>query len=146
MKYINAQVLEAASAFMFFEQQLGELIEDFGMGKKGKKYFECNQEPGDLLFVPGSLVRVSLNLEDSISYFEHLHTSQQAAQEQIDSKLWAPASGRVPDGFNAAVCYAASVPTCLAAALTEICLRGVCSGREILRRDGRTAEIDRPPY
>jgi len=33
------EVLEPASGFMFFEQQLGELIEDFGLGGKGKKYF-----------------------------------------------------------------------------------------------------------
>ena len=43
---------------MFFEQQLGELVEDFGLGGKGKKYWETNQEPGDLLYVPSSLVRV----------------------------------------------------------------------------------------
>merc|ERR1711871_1226778 len=99
------EVLEPASAFMFFEQQLGELVEDYGLGERNKAYFECNQEPGDLLFVPGSLVGVSLNLEDSISYFEHLVTSGRAARQRVDSELWNPASGQVPDGFNAVVCF-----------------------------------------
>ena len=50
------------------------------LSAKGKKYWEINQEVGDLLYVPPSLVRVSVNLEDSFSYFERLHTSQATAQ------------------------------------------------------------------
>ena len=99
------EVLEPASGFMFFEQQLGELIEDFGLGAKGKKYWEINQEVGDLLYVPPSLVRVSVNLEDSFSYFERLHTSQATAQKAVDGNIWAPASGRIPDGYGAAACF-----------------------------------------
>ena len=45
---IETQVIEPASAFMFFEQQYGELKEDFGMGSKGKRFWECNQKPGTL--------------------------------------------------------------------------------------------------
>ena len=37
------EVIEPASAFMFFEQQYGELKEDFGMGSKGKRFWECTQ-------------------------------------------------------------------------------------------------------
>jgi hypothetical protein len=99
------EVLEPASGFMFFEQQLGELIEDFGLGSKKKKYFETNQEPGDLLFVPSSLVRVSVNLEDSFSLFERLLTSQAAAAKSIDQNIWAPNSGRIPDGYAASACF-----------------------------------------
>ncbi len=99
------EVLEPASGFMFFEQQLGELIEDFGLGSKKKKYYETNQEPGDLLFVPSSLVRVSVNLEDSISIFERLLTSQTAAAKSIDQNIWAPSSGRIPDGYAASACF-----------------------------------------
>ena len=109
------EVLEPASGFMFFEQQLGELIEDFGLGAKGKKYWEINQEVGDLLYVPPSLVRVSVNLEDSFSYFERLHTSQATAQAAVDGNIWAPASGRIPDGYGSArrqpAWTAGSVPT-----------------------------------
>ena len=41
---------------------------------------------GDLVYVPGELVRVTLNLEDSFSFFEHVVASQQAAVK-IPSKL-----------------------------------------------------------
>lgn len=99
------EVLEPASGFMFFEQQLGELIEDFGLGSKKKKYLETNQEPGDLLFVPSSLVRVSVNLEDSISIFERLLTSQSSAAKSVDQHIWAPSSGRIPDGYTASACF-----------------------------------------
>lgn len=99
------EVLEPASGFMFFEQQLGELIEDFGLGSKKKKYFETNQEPGDLLYVPSSLVRVSVNLEDTISIFERLLPSQSAAAQSVDYNIWAPNSGRIPDGYAASACF-----------------------------------------
>ena len=66
---------------------------------------ECNQEPGDLLYVPSSLVRVSVNLQDSISIFERLLTSQAAAAESVDGKIWAPNSGRIPDGYAASACF-----------------------------------------
>ena len=40
------QVLEPASAFIFFEQQLEELIEDHELGSE-IKYWDTNQLPGE---------------------------------------------------------------------------------------------------
>ena len=42
----GGQVLEPASAFIFFEQQLEELIEDHELGSE-IKYWDTNQLPGE---------------------------------------------------------------------------------------------------
>ncbi len=44
----EALEFQQTSAYMFFEEKLPELKEEFGL----KNYIECNQEPGDIIFVP----------------------------------------------------------------------------------------------
>ena len=56
--------LEAASAFMFFEQQLEELVEEHGLGDKKMKYWECNQNPGEVIYIPGDTIMTSLSMID----------------------------------------------------------------------------------
>lgn len=62
----EALEFQQTSAYMFFEEKLPELKEEFGL----KKYIEGNQEVGDVIFVPPGWFRVSLSLADSISYYE----------------------------------------------------------------------------
>merc|ERR1711988_887599 len=64
----EALEFDKTSAYMFFEEKLPELKEEFGL----KKYVECNQNAGDLVIVPSGWFRVSLSLADSISYYETL--------------------------------------------------------------------------
>jgi len=98
-------VLEAVSAFMFMEQQFGELKEDYGLGGKGMEYLECNQEAGDLMFVPGNLIMTSLSLEDSFSYKQHVAASKDEVLRAVNSQIWMPESGQVPAGYQASACH-----------------------------------------
>ena len=47
-----AETLEPSSAFVFFESQLEELIEDLELGSSKLRYKEGTQRPGDVVFVP----------------------------------------------------------------------------------------------
>lgn len=98
------EVMEPASAFMFFEQQFGELQEDFGLGRREMKFWECNQKPGDLIYVPGHLIHTSLNLEDSFSYMQHVANSKSAVLGNLNDNMWAPNSGAIPAAYRAAAC------------------------------------------
>merc|ERR1712060_530837 len=62
----EALEFDKTSAYMFFEEKLPELKEEFGL----KKYVEANQQAGDMIIVPSGWFRVSLALADSISYHE----------------------------------------------------------------------------
>ena len=42
------EALQTSSAFMFFEEKLPELVDEYGL----KDYSECNQEPGELVWIP----------------------------------------------------------------------------------------------
>ena len=64
----EALEFQETSAYMFFEEKLPELTEEFGL----KKYIQANQEVGDVIFVPPGWFRVSLSLMDSISFYETL--------------------------------------------------------------------------
>ena len=51
--------LEPSSAFVFFESQLEELVEDLDLGAKGLSYREGSQKPGDVVFIPPSTIFTS---------------------------------------------------------------------------------------
>merc|ERR1719159_1894631 len=70
----EALEFDKTSAYMFFEEKLPELKEEFGL----KKYVECNQDAGDMVIVPSGWFRVSLSLADSISYYETILSEKNA--------------------------------------------------------------------
>jgi len=102
MERVAAKAREAlefdkTSAYMFFEEKLPELREEFGL----KKYFEANQEAGDLLFVPSGWYRVSLSLADSISYYETLLSEKATLTAVTDNNVWRPQFRQ----YQLAYCY-----------------------------------------
>eukprot|EP00658_Telonema_sp_P-2_P023286 TRINITY_DN19321_c0_g1_i2.p1 TRINITY_DN19321_c0_g1~~TRINITY_DN19321_c0_g1_i2.p1 ORF type:complete len:569 (-),score=186.04 TRINITY_DN19321_c0_g1_i2:141-1847(-) len=102
------EVLEPASAFIFFEQQLEELIEDYDLGSE-IPYFDVNQLPGDVIYIPGGMIMTSLSYQDSFSYKQKVITQEGGLGAIINSKFWDPQSGEVPRGFKYAVCRDLSV-------------------------------------
>jgi hypothetical protein len=82
----EALEFDKTSAYMFFEEKLPELKEEFGL----KKYVECNQNAGDLVIVPSGWFRVSLSLADSISYYETLLSEKQTLAAVTDNNVWRP--------------------------------------------------------
>merc|ERR1711907_93842 len=58
LRQTASEVLEPASAFMFFEQQLEELMEEHGLGEDSF-FYDCNQLPGDVIYIPDGLVMTS---------------------------------------------------------------------------------------
>jgi len=97
-------VLEPGSAFMFFEQQFVELKEDFELGSKKLEFMECNQNPGEAIFIPGDMIQTSLSLLDSFSYRQHLSLSKDEVLQKVDKSVWEPSSGVIPNGYQAAAC------------------------------------------
>jgi len=103
------EVLEPASAFIFFEQQLEELIEDHELGSE-IKYWDTNQLPGELIYIPGDLIMTSLSYSDSFSFKQLvLEGGPQVLAAKVNSKIWDPQSGQVPAGFQFAVCHGLDV-------------------------------------
>jgi hypothetical protein len=82
----EALEFDKTSAYMFFEEKLPELKEEFGL----KKYVECNQNAGDLVIVPSGWYRVSLSLADSISYYETLLSEKHTLEAVTDNNVWRP--------------------------------------------------------
>lgn len=82
----EALEFDKTSAYMFFEEKLPELREEFGL----KKYYECNQNPGDLVVVPSGWYRVSLSLADSISYYQTILSESKTLQAVVDQSVWRP--------------------------------------------------------
>ncbi|CAD7944651.1 unnamed protein product [Amoebophrya sp. A120] len=93
----EALEFQQTSAYMFFEEKLPELKEEFGL----KKYIEVNQEPGDIIFVPPGWFRVSLSLADSISYYEQLLYQPPVVEAIVRNTVWNPQHRQ----FNLAFCY-----------------------------------------
>eukprot|EP00811_Abedinium_folium_P000855 NODE_10786_length_1329_cov_4.281198.p2 GENE.NODE_10786_length_1329_cov_4.281198~~NODE_10786_length_1329_cov_4.281198.p2 ORF type:complete len:301 (+),score=89.65 NODE_10786_length_1329_cov_4.281198:130-903(+) len=93
----EALEFDKTSAYMFFEEKLPELKEEFGL----KKFMECNQQAGDLIFVPPGWFRVSLALADSISYYQTLMGDSSILKAVTENHLWQPMVGN----FNLAFCY-----------------------------------------
>jgi len=103
LRQTASEILEPASAFMFFEQQLEELVDDHSLGDE-IPYYDTNQLPGDLIYIPDGLVMTSLNMVDSISYRQHVTPKAETVVEGINSKIWLPESGQVPAGFQFGLC------------------------------------------
>lgn len=102
MQRVAAKAREAlefdkTSAYMFFEEKLTELVEEFGLAK----YQEANQQPGDLIIVPSGWYRVSLALADSISYYETIMSEKGTLQAVVDNQVWRPQFQQ----FRLAYCY-----------------------------------------
>lgn len=93
----EALEFDKTSAYMFFEEKLPELKEEFGL----KKYVECNQNAGDLVIVPSGWYRVSLSLADSISYYETLLSEKDTLKAVTDNNVWRPQFQR----YQLAFCY-----------------------------------------
>lgn len=93
----EALEFDKTSAYMFFEEKLPELKEEFGL----KKYVECNQNAGDLVIVPPSWFRVSLSLADSISYYETLMSEKSTLDIVTDNNVWRPQFRQ----YQLAFCY-----------------------------------------
>merc|ERR1711988_1470290 len=77
----EALEFDKTSAYMFFEEKLPELKEEFGL----KKYVGANQNAGDLVIVPAGWYRVSLSLADSISYYETLLSEKETLSLVTDN-------------------------------------------------------------
>jgi hypothetical protein len=89
---------QPASAFVFFEDQLAALKEEWGLEvhlddtqARSNAVWQCDQQPGDVLYVPPQLYRIGLSLQDSVSYLQHLIPTAQQVAEFISQRLWAPA-------------------------------------------------------
>merc|ERR1712060_884271 len=82
----EALEFDKTSAYMFFEEKLPELKEEFGL----KKYVEINQQSGDLVIVPSGWFRVSLSLADSISYYETILSQRETLKAVTDNNVWRP--------------------------------------------------------
>lgn len=93
----EALEFDKTSAYMFFEEKLPELKEEFGL----KKYVECNQNAGDLVIVPSGWFRVSLSLADSISYYETLLSEKRTLEIVTDNNVWRPQFRQ----YSLAFCY-----------------------------------------
>jgi len=98
-----SEILEPASAFMFFEQQLEELVDDHELGED-IPYYDTNQLPGDLIYIPDGLVMTSLAMTDSISYRQQVTPSKDTIVDSVNSEIWLPESGQVPAGFQFGLC------------------------------------------
>lgn len=97
VKAREALEFDKTSAYMFFEEKLPELKEEFGL----KKYVECNQQAGDIVYVPSGWYRVSLSLADSISYYETLLREKNILKLFTESRLWTVQAGK----YDLAFCY-----------------------------------------
>ncbi|CAJ1334745.1 unnamed protein product [Effrenium voratum] len=96
----GALEFDKTSAYMFFEEKLPELREEFGL----KKYVEANQGPGDLIIVPSGWFRVSLALADSFSYYETILKGKQTLSALTDNNVWRPQFRQ----YRLAYCYTPS--------------------------------------
>jgi len=97
--------LEPGSAFMFFEQQMEELTEDFGLGGKKMKFWECDQGPGEIIYIPAATIMTSLSIHDSLSYRQSIALSAEAVTDRVNSNIWAPESGVIPAGYQFGACF-----------------------------------------
>lgn len=92
---LGGVAFERSTAYLFFEDKLNELKEEFGFDN----FADIMQEPGDLLLIPKGYSTVSLSLQDSLSYREIYHGSEEQLERQLDAQLWQP-----PFGYDFAFC------------------------------------------
>jgi len=95
----EALEFDKTSAYMFFEEKLPELIDEFGL----KKHIEASQQAGDLVIVPSGWYRVSLSLADSISYYETILSEKDTLAAVTDNNVWNPNFRQ----YQLAFCYSA---------------------------------------
>jgi len=92
-----------ASAFVFFEEQLEELMEEHGL-RLGKDVVQCEQEAGDVILVPAQVQSLALAMVDSFSYREHIIPTEGGVSANlaalVEKKVWAPTL----NVFDAAAC------------------------------------------
>lgn len=93
----EALEFDKTSAYMFFEEKLPELKEEFGL----KRYVEANQQAGDMVIVPSGWYRVSLALADSISYYQTLLSDNRIFQAVTQNQVWRPMFRQ----YQLAYCY-----------------------------------------
>merc|ERR1712232_681673 len=93
----EALEFDKTSAYMFFEEKLPELKEEFGL----KKYVEANQQAGDMVIVPSGWYRVSLALADSISYHELILGQKNMLVAINENNVWKPQFRQ----YQLAYCY-----------------------------------------
>merc|ERR1712217_359093 len=93
----EALEFDKTSAYMFFEEKLPELKEEFGL----KKYVEANQNAGDMVIVPSGWFRVSLALADSISYHELILSQKNMLKAINENNVWKPQFRQ----YQLAYCY-----------------------------------------
>ena len=55
-----------------------EKVEEHGLGGKKMKFYECNQLPGEIIYIPAATIQTSLNLLDSLSYKQDIAVSSEA--------------------------------------------------------------------
>jgi len=82
-----------------------ELTEDFGLGGKKMKFWECNQLPGEIIYIPAATIMTSLNIHDALSYKQSIAPSAEAVVARVNSNIWAPESGMIPGGYQFAACF-----------------------------------------
>jgi len=93
----EALEFQQTSAYMFFEEKLPELQDEFDL----KKYQECNQDAGDIMFVPNGWYRVSVATQDAISFYEQLLNEKEIFKLVVNQQTWMPQMRQFDLGF----CY-----------------------------------------
>merc|ERR1712227_789199 len=116
----EALEFDKTSAYMFFEEKLPELKEEFGL----KKFVEANQQAGDLVVVPSGWYRVSLSLADSISYYETILSEKATLVSMTDNNVWRPQFRQ----YQLAYCYDPDDLSKLPGLATDSKLRNWLSG------------------
>eukprot|EP00756_Hemistasia_phaeocysticola_P063249 Hpha_TRINITY_DN6735_c0_g1::TRINITY_DN6735_c0_g1_i1::g.111060::m.111060 len=93
----EALEFQETTAYMFFEEKLPELKEEFGF----KKFVEVNQGAGDLIVVPPGWYRVSLSTSDSVSFYETVLTDPDLLKSIVEQDVFLPQLNR----YDLAFCY-----------------------------------------
>eukprot|EP00946_MAST-07B_sp_MAST-7B-sp1_P004736 g4736.t1 len=93
---------QPGAAFSFFEDMYAELEEEFGMKASADAgLYECDQGPGDIIYVPSGLVRTSMSLSDAISYKQELLIDEDQVAQYVNARVWEP----MRQQWGAAACF-----------------------------------------
>lgn len=69
------------------------------------KYWECNQNVGELIYIPGDTIMTSLSLVDSFSHKHHVAHKEEQVLQKVNSGIWAPESGQIPFAYQYGACF-----------------------------------------
>jgi len=69
------------------------------------KFWECNQMPGEIIYIPAATIMTSLNIHDAFSYKQSIATSAEAVISRVNSNIWSPESGMIPGGYQFGACF-----------------------------------------